>query len=122
MHKWDGSVYKIENNTKTEICTGIEPVLAIHTVDNNVMYIGYVHGDVYRIVKNDKKIVMKTEGSVVCDGCNVSAVVGIHTYQNILVVLYMHGEIVLYNTTDRTKIKTVRSSGTIINSILKLSF
>lgn len=112
---WDGTVRIINNNTTSSISLN-SPATAIHT-HLNAVYIGTVNGDVWEIRETKVVRLIKAEGSINYTDLTMQSVIGIHGYTDQkIIVTYIYGEIIIYNTSTHTVEKRIKMDRKITSS------
>lgn len=119
---WDGKVYST-NDGVTNCAVLNSPATAICSVGETV-YVGTSCGDVWTIKNKEVAKIGKAGGGIVHKDISLEAVIGIHPCSaDMVVVVYIFGEISIYKTDTNQKIskKTKKIEGKITSSYLENS-
>ncbi|KAI5135232.1 hypothetical protein NEAUS07_1068 [Nematocida ausubeli] len=113
---WDGSVRIISNGTANSISLK-SPATAILESSLNTAYIGTVKGDIWEVKNERVACIIKASKSIKHTDINMQAVIGIHMHsEDMIIGVYVHGEIVVYNTKNNTVMKKVQIDEKITSS------
>ncbi|KAI5191539.1 hypothetical protein NEMIN01_1565 [Nematocida minor] len=115
---WDGTVRIMSKEESSRIDLN-SPATAICSTEDAV-YIGTAHGDVWDIRNKKVAKILKANGSIKHTNISLEAVVGIHKYKDSsIIVIYIFGEISIYDTNAHKISKTVKIDGKVSNSYLE---
>lgn len=114
---WSGQVYSLAEHATTSISLEAPP-LAIATAADGT-YLGTAEGEVWKVTGGERTLVLKEKDSLVGGVYPASAVVGVHRYRRLLVVVFMHGEILLRDLDEPATVETLRADGVISFSTMK---
>ncbi|KAI5179649.1 hypothetical protein NEOKW01_0112 [Nematocida sp. AWRm80] len=111
---WDSTLVQVENGVSTKIELP-SPILAIHSIGNQV-YIGCIEGGVYKVQDKSITKILQGNASIECGGQQVKAVIGIHSYKDTLICVFINGEIILYDLISQSITKRYSAAGLIVSS------
>ncbi|OAG30396.1 hypothetical protein NEIG_00559 [Nematocida sp. ERTm5] len=113
---WDGGVRINKKGMATSISLK-SPATAIFETTENTVYIGTADGDVWEIKNENVQRIVRACGHIKHTDINIQSVTGVHGHiDHNIIITYIYGEIVVYNTKDSAIVQRIPIEGKITSS------